>query len=190
MSIAGHDTALQLTDMPVGVLFILACSSLGVFGIVLAGWSRLDLPAARRAALGRAGHHLRGRDGPVVRRGVPLRRLAVAPARSSPRRTSRWFVLTLPVSFVIYVIAMVGETNRAPFDLPEAESELVGGFHTEYTSLKFAMFFLAEYINMITVSALADDDVPRRLAPPFPFCRVELDLRGLLPAGLVPAQGR
>src|SRR3712207_2658368 len=66
-----------------------------------------------------------------------------------------WFAVLLPVSFVIYVIAVVGETNRAPFDLPEAESELVGGFHTEYSSLKFALFFLAEYINMVTVSALA-----------------------------------
>jgi NADH-quinone oxidoreductase subunit H len=66
-----------------------------------------------------------------------------------------WFAFTLIPSFVIYVIAMVGETNRAPFDLPEAEGELVGGFHTEYSSLKFALFFLAEYINMATVSALA-----------------------------------
>jgi NADH-quinone oxidoreductase subunit H len=66
-----------------------------------------------------------------------------------------WFAVLLPVSFVIYVIAVVGETNRAPFDLPEAESELVGGFHTEYSSLKFALFFLAEYVNMVTVSALA-----------------------------------
>jgi NADH-quinone oxidoreductase subunit H len=66
-----------------------------------------------------------------------------------------WFAFTLIPSFVIYLIAMVGETNRAPFDLPEAEGELVGGFHTEYSSLKFALFFLAEYINMATVSALA-----------------------------------
>jgi NADH-quinone oxidoreductase subunit H len=66
-----------------------------------------------------------------------------------------WFALPLCVSFCIYAIAVVGETNRAPFDLPEAESELVGGFHTEYSSFKFAMFFLAEYINMVTVSALA-----------------------------------
>ena len=66
-----------------------------------------------------------------------------------------WFAFTLIPSFVIYVIAMIGETNRAPFDLPEAEGELVGGFHTEYSSLKFALFFLAEYINMATVSALA-----------------------------------
>ena len=66
-----------------------------------------------------------------------------------------WFAFTLIPSFVIYLIAMIGETNRAPFDLPEAEGELVGGFHTEYSSLKFALFFLAEYINMATVSALA-----------------------------------
>jgi NADH-quinone oxidoreductase subunit H len=65
----------------------------------------------------------------------------------------RWYVVLLPVSFLIYIVSMVGETNRAPFDLPEAEGELVGGFHTEYSSMKFALFFLAEYINMVTVSA-------------------------------------
>jgi NADH-quinone oxidoreductase subunit H len=70
-------------------------------------------------------------------------------------QTDRWFILVVPVSFLIYVVAMVGETNRAPFDLPEAEGELVGGFHTEYSSLKFALFFLAEYVNLVTVSALA-----------------------------------
>src|SRR4029078_7476643 len=69
--------------------------------------------------------------------------------------TSRWFILVVPVSFLVYVVALVGENNRAPFDLPEAEGELVGGFHTEYSSLKFALFFLAEYINMATVAALA-----------------------------------
>ena len=70
-------------------------------------------------------------------------------------QNDHWYAWALPVSFIIYVICMVGETNRAPFDLPEAESELVGGFHTEYSSIKFALFFLAEYVNMVTVSALA-----------------------------------
>ena len=94
---------------------------------------------------------------------------------------SRWFVVTLPVSFVIYVIAMIGETNRAPFDLPEAESELVGGFHTEYTSLKFAMFFLAEYINIVTVSALATTLFLGGWQPIFPFCAVEFLSEGWFP---------
>jgi NADH-quinone oxidoreductase subunit H len=80
-----------------------------------------------------------------------------------------WFFFTLPISFLIYLVAMVGETNRAPFDLPEAESELVGGFHTEYTSLKFAMFFLAEYINVITVSALATTMFLGGWQPIYPF---------------------
>ena len=149
-------TPLQLTDMPVAVLFVMAIASIGIYGIVLGGWSqRLDVLPARRAALERPDDLLRGRDGPRARRGVPLRRLDVDLARSSPPRTSSGSALILVPSFVIYVIAMVGETNRAPFDLPEAEGELVGGFHTEYSSLKFALFFLAEYINMATVSALA-----------------------------------
>jgi NADH-quinone oxidoreductase subunit H len=92
-----------------------------------------------------------------------------------------WFAFTLPVSFLIYVIAMVGETNRAPFDLPEAESELVGGFHTEYTSLKFAMFFLAEYINVITVSALATTMFLGGWQAPFPFSRVDWMSTGYFP---------
>src|SRR3712207_1057830 len=92
-----------------------------------------------------------------------------------------WFAVLLPVSFVIYVIAVVGETNRAPFDLPEAESELVGGFHTEYSSLKFAMFFLAEYINIVTVSALATTLFLGGWRAPFPFSRVEFLAEGFFP---------
>jgi NADH-quinone oxidoreductase subunit H len=96
-------------------------------------------------------------------------------------QNDRWFIVTLPVSFVIYVIAITGETNRAPFDLPEAESELVGGFHTEYTSLKFAMFFLAEYINIVTVSALATTLFLGGWQPIWPFSTVEFLSEGWFP---------
>jgi NADH-quinone oxidoreductase subunit H len=92
-----------------------------------------------------------------------------------------WFFFTLPISFLIYLVAMVGETNRAPFDLPEAESELVGGFHTEYTSLKFAMFFLAEYINVITVSALATTMFLGGWQPIYPFGQWEWASTGWFP---------
>ncbi len=155
VSVAGERTALQLTDLPIGVLFILATGSVGVFGLVLAGWSSgstYPLLGGLRSAAQVISYE--------VAMGLALVAVFIYSGSLSTStivaaQDDLWFVLTLPVSFVIYVIAMVGETNRAPFDLPEAESELVGGFHTEYTSLKFAMFFLAEYINMITVSALA-----------------------------------
>ncbi|HTL23571.1 MAG TPA: NADH-quinone oxidoreductase subunit NuoH [Mycobacteriales bacterium] len=154
VSVGGHQTALQLTDLPIGVLFILACSSIGVFGIVLAGWSSgspYPLLGGLRSAAQVISYEVAMGLSFVA---VFLYAGSLSTSEIVAAQESRWFVITLPVSFLIYVVAMVGETNRAPFDLPEAESELVGGFHTEYTSLKFAMFFLAEYINVITVSAL------------------------------------
>ncbi len=155
VDVGGHRTALQLTDMPIGVLFILACSSVGVFGIVLAGWSSgstYPLLGGLRSAAQVISYEVAMGLSFVA---VFLYAGSLSTSEIVAAQHDRWFVVTLPISFAIYVIAMVGETNRAPFDLPEAESELVGGFHTEYTSLKFAMFFLAEYINVITVSALA-----------------------------------
>src|SRR3954447_16970458 len=154
VSIAGHATAVQLTDLPIGVLFILACSSVGVFGIVLAGWSSgstYPLLGGLRSAAQVISYEVAMGLSFVA---VFLYAGSLSTSEIVAAQAHRWFVITLPVSFLIYLVAMVGETNRAPFDLPEAESELVGGFHTEYTSLKFAMFFLAEYINVITVSAL------------------------------------
>ena len=158
-------TPLQLTDLPVAVLYVLAIASVGVYGIVLAGWSSgSTYPLLGGAALVRAGDLLRDRDGPVARQRLPLRGLDVdvgdrrraghGPDSSASTSAPSWYARLLP-AFVIYCISMVGETNRAPFDLPEAEGELVGGFHTEYSSLKFALFFLAEYVNMVTVSAIA-----------------------------------
>ena len=155
VSIFGHRTALQLTDLPVGVLFILAMSSLGVYGIVLAGWasgSTYPLLGSLRSAAQMISYEVSMGLALVA---VFLYAGSLSTSQIVDAQRSRWFIIAVPISFVIYGISCVGETNRAPFDLPEAESELVGGFHTEYSSLKFAMFFLAEYINMITVSAVA-----------------------------------
>ncbi|MFE2752988.1 NADH-quinone oxidoreductase subunit NuoH [Actinosynnema sp. NPDC059335] len=155
VSIFGERTALQLVDLPVGVLVVLACSSLGVYGIVLSGWasgSPYPLLGALRSAAQVISYEIAMGLSIIA---VVMHSHSLSTSDIVDAQASGWFFYLLPVSFLIYVCSMVGETNRAPFDLPEAESELVGGFHTEYSSLKFALFFLAEYVNMVTVSALA-----------------------------------
>ncbi|MFN8195633.1 MAG: NADH-quinone oxidoreductase subunit NuoH [Nocardioidaceae bacterium] len=158
VSMFGHRTPLQLTDMPVAVLFVMAIASVGIYGIVLAGWSSgstYSLLGGLRSSAQMISYE--------VAMGLAFVAVFLYAGSMSTSEIvaaqnedgSFWFGLILAPSFIIYVIAMVGETNRAPFDLPEAEGELVGGFHTEYSSLKFALFFLAEYINMATVSAVA-----------------------------------
>jgi NADH-quinone oxidoreductase subunit H len=138
-----------------GVLYVLALSSIGIYGIVLAGWSSgstYPLLGALRSSAQMISYE--------VAMGLSL---AAAFMFSGTMSTSGivtaqshiWNVIPLIPSFVIYVIAMAGETNRQPFDLPEAEGELVGGYHTEYSSMRFALFFLAEYVNMLVVSILA-----------------------------------
>lgn len=156
VSIFGYQTALQVADLPVGVLVVLACSSLGVYGIVLSGWSSGSpyplLGSLRSAAQVISYEIALGLSiVAVILYSGSLSTADIVAAQSQ----QWWFVFLLFPSFVVFVVSMVGETNRAPFDLPEAESELVGGFHTEYSSLKFALFFLAEYVNMVTVSAMA-----------------------------------
>jgi len=181
VSIAGHQTALQLTDLPVGVLFVLACASFGVYGIVLAGWSSgstYPLLGSLRSAAQVISYEIALGLGLVA---VFLYAGSLSTSEIVAAQAGGWFVFVLPVSFGIYVVAMTGETNRAPFDLPEAETELVGGFHTEYSSLKFALFYLAEYINMITVSALATTLFLGGWMAPFPFSRVELLSTGFFP---------
>ncbi|HET7534158.1 MAG TPA: NADH-quinone oxidoreductase subunit NuoH [Nocardioidaceae bacterium] len=151
----GVETPLQLTDMPVAVLFMLAIASIGIYGIVLAGWSSgstYPLLGGLRSSAQMISYE--------VAMGLSLVAVFIYAGSLSTSgivaaQERLWFGLILVPSFAIFVISMVGETNRAPFDLPEAEGELVGGFHTEYSSLKFALFFLAEYVNMATVSALA-----------------------------------
>ena len=155
VSIFGTRTPLQLTDMPVGVLYILAMTSIGVYGIVLAGWSSgstYPLLGALRSTAQVISYEIAMA---ACFAAVFLLAGTMSASGIVDRQWGTWNVWLLLPSFVIYAVAMVGETNRAPFDLPEAEGELVGGFHTEYSSLKFAMFMMAEYINMGTVSALA-----------------------------------
>jgi NADH-quinone oxidoreductase subunit H len=151
----GHRTPLQLTDMPVAVLFVMAIASIGIYGIVLGGWSSgstYSLLGGLRSSAQMISYEVAMGLALVA---VFLYAGSLSTSEIVAAQDDLWFGLILAPSFIIYMISMVGEVNRAPFDLPEAEGELVGGFHTEYSSIKFAMFFLAEYINMATVSALA-----------------------------------
>jgi NADH-quinone oxidoreductase subunit H len=181
VEIAGTETALQLTDLPVGVLFVLAATSVGVFGIVLAGWSSgstYPLLGGLRSAAQVISYEIAMALALIA---VFLYAGSLSTSEIVAAQEDRWFILTLPVSFALYCVAITGETNRAPFDLPEAESELVGGFHTEYSSLKFAMFFLAEYINIITVSALAVTLFLGGWMPIWPLSEVEFLREGFFP---------
>src|SRR6187431_3233240 len=155
VTIFGEETHLQLTDLPVAVLYILAVASVGIYGIVLAGWSSgstYPLLGGLRSSAQMISYEVAMGLSFV---GVFLYAGSMSTSEIVAAQGDIWYAVLLFPSFAIYTISMVGETNRAPFDLPEAEGELVGGFHTEYSSLKFALFFLAEYINMATVAALA-----------------------------------
>ena len=155
VSVFGVETPLQLTDFPVSVLYVLAIASIGVYGLVLAGWSSgstYPLLGGLRSTAQVISYEIAMGLSFVA---VFIYAGSMSTSQIVLAQQPIWFAVILLPSFLIYVTSMVGETNRAPFDLPEAEGELVGGFHTEYSSLKFAMFFLAEYINMVTVSALA-----------------------------------
>jgi NADH-quinone oxidoreductase subunit H len=155
VSIFGVETPLQLTDFPVSVLYVLAIASIGIYGIVLAGWasgSIYPLLGGLRSSAQMISYEIAMGLSFVA---VFLYAGSMSTSEIVAAQQPIWYAVILLPSFLIYATAMVGETNRAPFDLPEAEGELVGGFHTEYSSMKFALFFLAEYINMVTVSSLA-----------------------------------
>jgi len=155
---------LQVADVNVAVLVVFAITSMSVYGIVLAGWSsnsKYSLLGGLRSASQMISYEL-----PyglalasvlVLANSLSLTRIVDAQAGYWFGFIPKWFVFLQPVGFLIFMIAGVAETNRAPFDFPEAEQELVAGYHTEYSSMAFAMFFLAEYINMVTVSAVATD---------------------------------
>jgi NADH-quinone oxidoreductase subunit H len=155
VSIFHHQTPLQVADLPVAVLLVLAMSSISVYGIVLAGWASRG-PYSMLGALRSTAQVI------SYEIAMGLSFVAVFLDAGSLSTTAIvnaqehfWYAWVLAPSFLIYIVTMVGETNRIPFDLPEGEGEIVAGHMTEYSSMKFAMFFLAEYINMTTVSALA-----------------------------------
>jgi NADH-quinone oxidoreductase subunit H len=156
ISLGGTTISLQVADLPVGVVYVLAASSLGVYGLVLGGWgsgSKYSLLGALRAAAQVVSYELIlgvAIVGVVIVSGsLSLGGIVEGQARSV------WYILLQPVGFILFLIAGVAETNRAPFDLPEAESELVAGYHTEYSGMRFAMYFIAEYVAMISMSAIA-----------------------------------
>ena len=158
ITVAGYPTWMQLTDLNIGVVFVLAVSSLGVYGIALAGWASNN----KYALLG----GLRS-SAQMISYELPLSMAIASPLLLSNTLSLRklvesqqggiwhWNLGPQIVAFLVFLIAAFAETNRVPFDLPEAENELVAGFHTEYSSMKFASFFMAEYANMITVSCMA-----------------------------------
>jgi NADH-quinone oxidoreductase subunit H len=155
---------LQVADVNVAILVIFAIASMGVYGIVLAGWSsnsKYSLLGGLRSSAQMISYELSyGMSLAAVLligNSLSLTDIVHRQAGAWFGVIPRWFIFLQPVGFLVYLTAGIAETNRAPFDFPEAEQELVAGYHTEYSSMSFAMFFLAEYINMVTVSAVATD---------------------------------
>lgn len=151
----GQSIDLVITDVNVGLLYVFGVASLGVYGIVLGGWAsnnKYALLGGLRSAAQMISYEL-SLGLSVV--GVVMLSQSLSLVQIVGAQTRTWFIVLQPIGFLTFLICAVAETNRAPFDLPEAETELVAGFHVEYSSMKFAMFFMAEYANMITVSAMA-----------------------------------
>jgi NADH-quinone oxidoreductase subunit H len=151
----GRDIKLMIADVNVGILYILALSSLGVYGITLSGWAsnnKYSLLGGLRSSAQMISYELSmglAIIGVLMIAGtLQLDKIVESQAHGM------WYFWRTPISFITFVIASFAETNRLPFDLPEAEPELVGGYHTEYSGMKFGLFFLAEYANMITASAI------------------------------------
>jgi len=183
VSVFGHQTMLQLTDLPVGVLYVVAVTSVGVYGILLSGWSSgstYPLLGGLRSSAQVISYEVAMGLSFVA---VFLFAGSMSTSQIVSAQTSLWFALPLLPSFLIYALSILGETNRAPFDLPEAEQELVGGYHTEYSGMKFAMFYLAEYINMITASSVATTLFLGGWRAPWPLSLVGAD--GAHPLGLL-----
>ncbi len=153
-----HKVPLWVTNLNIGVLYVLALASIGTYGVIMAGWSsnnKYSLMGGFRSAAQMISYEIPMSFAIVT---VALMAGSLNLSEIVNAQAHKWFIVALPVgpvAFFLYIVSGVAETNRVPFDLPEAESELVAGFFTEYTGVRFAMFFMAEYVNMVMVSVLA-----------------------------------
>ncbi len=161
MTVFGYSVRMVLSDLNIGILFIFAITSLGVYGIVLAGWSsgsKYSLLGGVRSSAQMISYEVTYGLSIVgvvlIANTLSLTQLVNQQGSDSILFFSHWFIWKQPLGFLLYITCAVAETNRAPFDLPEAESELVAGYHTEYSSMRFSMFFIGEYANMIAVSCV------------------------------------
>ncbi len=155
IEIFGYTITLQMADINIAVLYLLAVGSLSVYGIVLAGWSsnnKYALLGALRSAAQMVSYEI---SLGLALVGVLMLSGTLSLTQIVEQQRGLWNIVWQPLGFVLYFIAAIAETNRLPFDLPEAETELIAGYHIEYSSIKFAFFFMGEYINMITVSSIA-----------------------------------
>jgi NADH-quinone oxidoreductase subunit H len=157
INLFGRTVPLYIADVNVGLLYIVSVASIGVYGLILAGYasnSKYPLLASLRASAQLISYEV-AVTMTLVSLILMAGTLSMVGIIEAQRQAGLWFIFVQPVAFVIFFIGGLAETNRAPFDLPEAEQELTGGFHTEYSGMRFALFFLAEYANMIVVSSVA-----------------------------------
>ncbi len=179
----GRSVPLYITDINVGLLYIVSVASLGVYGIILAGWasnSKYPLLSSLRASAQLISYEV-AVTMTLVSMILMAGTLSMVGIVESQREAGLWFAFVQPVAFVIFFIGALAETNRAPFDMPEAEQELTGGFHTEYSGMRFALFFLAEYANMIVISCVATTLFLGGWLRPFPSVEA-LSFLDLVPA--------
>lgn len=182
ITLFGREVPLYLTDINVGLLYIVSVSSVGIYGIILGGWAsnnKYSLLGALRASAQLVSYEV-AVTMTLVSMIVTAGTLSMVGIVEAQRDHGVWYVFLQPVAFVIFLIGGLAETNRAPFDMPEAEQELVAGFHTEYSGIRFALFFLAEYANMIVISSVATTLFLGGWLRPFPGVEA-LAFLGLVP---------